>query len=913
MALLYFENLFEHRPDVSMKSTFYGLINFYQFIMTSKGYQENESAEKLVKWEFESLDDIGVWVRIIESKEMVASYESILKLFMDENNREVTEKGEPIADGCADCDKKSYQSEEIAEQVARESYDGKDQQGSVFKCPHGNGWHLPGGDVELDLRQQQHIRVIDRDDDNEKILLGRLPRKQELCLKPDTYTLRCQKKAIEKLQSQPREWHKPLLRLVESNHHAEWPPVPNEENVAEWFFLTDKTKKGIEQQKEFVQKALNTPDYMLLEGPPGSGKTTAICELILQLVKSHKRVMLCASTHVAVDNVLERLMDERNLHRDAVLPIRIGHSSKLSPDVEKWQLDEFIRTETKRLLEKLRAVGDARTGSQQELYDQLQNPENTTIQEMILNAANLVCGTTVGILQHPYIKENKDPVASTFDCMIIDEASKTTFQEFLIPAMWAKKWVLVGDWRQLSPYVDGDTMAANIDPCLPDKFKRDACIDVFKASQKTTNKLVASLVCTGDQEVVEFYKGQAKSVEVESVEVELIAADDMNHKLLPYAALTIGSSEFIENNIDKLALDIANIRDSENELPDVVKRRVAAWCQLSGKKPVQWSSEIAWRLARLYEQRMNGEDGDSHGELAGRNQKKLPTKEKLNKEIELLLPHQDEDERNEVLEKIDLVKRVAFPSILELLQVGFDRHSRQKRGNAISDGLPSYCLENRMVQLKYQQRMHPDIAKFPREHIYNGEALITPSYMREEREWGYSDVRSVWVDVGKCRKNKSNANPKEAEQMMKELSRFDEWARKNPKDNRRNPWEVAVLCFYRGQEKELRKRLQKWSGSKHLRHHSKGDYLKVQVCTVDRFQGHEADMVLLSFTNHHATSFLECVNRLNVAITRARYQLKIFGNKDAMKKADGALGALAEINWEKYLGENYEYSKYDEE
>ena len=36
-------------------------------------------------------------------------------------------------------------------------------------------------------------------------------------------------------------------------------------------------------------------------GPNGSGKTTAILELILQLLIDNKRVLLSASTHVAIE------------------------------------------------------------------------------------------------------------------------------------------------------------------------------------------------------------------------------------------------------------------------------------------------------------------------------------------------------------------------------------------------------------------------------------------------------------------------------------------------------------------------------------------------------------------------------------------------------------------------------------
>ena len=48
---------------------------------------------------------------------------------------------------------------------------------------------------------------------------------------------------------------------------------------------------------------------------------------------------------------------------------------------------------------------------------------------------------------------------------------------------------------------------------------------------------------------------------------------------------------------------------------------------------------------------------------------------------------------------------------------------------------------------------------------------------------------------------------------------------------------------------------------------------------MDRFQGHEADIVFLSFARNRGVGYLDCINRLNVAVTRARYQLVIIGCK----------------------------------
>lgn len=128
---------------------------------------------------------------------------------------------------------------------------------------------------------------------------------------------------------------------------------------------------------------------------------------------------------------------------------------------------------------------------------------------------------------------------------------------------------------------------------------------------------------------------------------------------------------------------------------------------------------------------------------------------------------------------------------------------------------------------------------------------------------------------------------------MDELRHFDEWVRVIPPRDGRS-WEAAILTFYRGQEREVRHHLRKWTKQHHaMRHFTRGKkerpYLRIELCTVDRFQGHEADIVLISFARPHATSFLESPNRLNVALTRARYQRVVIGDRQAMRRARGTL------------------------
>lgn len=62
-------------------------------------------------------------------------------------------------------------------------------------------------------------------------------------------------------------------------------------------------------QKKAMAVVLRAKDYALVQGLPGTGKTFTIVQIIKDLVKRGKSVLLTAYTHTAVDNVLAKLLD----------------------------------------------------------------------------------------------------------------------------------------------------------------------------------------------------------------------------------------------------------------------------------------------------------------------------------------------------------------------------------------------------------------------------------------------------------------------------------------------------------------------------------------------------------------------------------------------------------------------------
>lgn len=76
-------------------------------------------------------------------------------------------------------------------------------------------------------------------------------------------------------------------------------------------------------QKDAITKALSSKNVFLLHGPPGTGKTTTVVEIILQEIKRGSKILACAASNIAVDNIVERLARHRYFTAFVGLPLLI--------------------------------------------------------------------------------------------------------------------------------------------------------------------------------------------------------------------------------------------------------------------------------------------------------------------------------------------------------------------------------------------------------------------------------------------------------------------------------------------------------------------------------------------------------------------------------------------------------------
>lgn len=73
------------------------------------------------------------------------------------------------------------------------------------------------------------------------------------------------------------------------------------------------------KQLSSVQKAINIDDIFYLQGPPGTGKTQTLCAICESVIKRGDNLLMCSSTHEAINNFLERLADNNRNNPNVII------------------------------------------------------------------------------------------------------------------------------------------------------------------------------------------------------------------------------------------------------------------------------------------------------------------------------------------------------------------------------------------------------------------------------------------------------------------------------------------------------------------------------------------------------------------------------------------------------------------
>ncbi|RAP47214.1 MAG: hypothetical protein BZ135_02560 [Methanosphaera sp. rholeuAM6] len=245
-----------------------------------------------------------------------------------------------------------------------------------------------------------------------------------------------------------------------------------------------------ENQAIAVEKALQTDKFHIIQGPPGTGKTHTIIEIIKQLYKQNKRILITTHTHIALDNIIERL---DSINDEDIL--RIGQKNKITGNSLKYTFDEQIKKHPKYelVLEKesfIRELENSDDYIEEDDFDVLHRKDNfinrifkqifsieeneSSLNNYVsevnktknidrINEIQLEIDNIKNNIQSDIVKNIKI-IASTvlssssfitkdmeFDYVIMDEASQVPVYLALIPLMKTNRFILIGDNKQLQP------------------------------------------------------------------------------------------------------------------------------------------------------------------------------------------------------------------------------------------------------------------------------------------------------------------------------------------------------------------------------------------------------------------------------------------------------------------------------
>ncbi|VEV56251.1 DNA replication ATP-dependent helicase/nuclease DNA2, putative [Plasmodium vinckei vinckei] len=629
-------------------------------------------------------------------------------------------------------------------------------------------------------------------------------------------------------------------------------------NMSNYIYRCNKIEWGNKNlnwnQKKAVYHCLYSDNIFCIHGPPGTGKTTVLCEVIFQLIKNRNcKILVTGPSNVSVDNILDKCvsMNIKNV-------FRIGLKSKIKKTLWNYSYDEKIKecdsyklcADIDNDIEKLKSeiLKLKKKKKNEKSYFDRRSIMNLKYEIKVLNKSkkkkrniffkelmeknNVVfstCSSSSNYELNKFVKLSN----FLFDVVCIDECCQCTEPLCYIPISLAKKNVfLFGDHKQLSPLI---------------KYN------------KNNNKLNITMF----ERLISKYK--------ESVSFLLNIQYRMNHNILLWSNKIfyenkLNSHESCKNiKVDDIVGDKkGQLKNGKNEQGEKKKKN-----QKNKKK------------GKNFNHTDNKKEDDSSNENNEINSEEVEIKKYKYYPItwietdgfdEFLDDTKDEDMINfEMKEKKSNQTKSA------------DNNDDTKKG--MKKGDTKKEVSNKTDSTKREDNLEVNETKAKTKHGSKSNDINKDNETNEEdricklNDAELNDIVKINVDEIINLSNKSRGNIGEAYFIYKLIEYMI-------KKDKICPNDICVITPYSKQMNILRNIFYDniFNNKNYI-----NDYKKIEISTVDSFQGREKEIVIFSLvcSNYFKNiGFLKDYRRLNVAITRAKRHIVIVGNSNTISNDD---------------------------
>ena len=204
-------------------------------------------------------------------------------------------------------------------------------------------------------------------------------------------------------------------------------PVPRLQYPSTWFNPAVGRSRS---QSRAVALALGLAEgeAMLIEGPPGTGKSTTTGEMVAQILERdpHARILVCSHSNHGTDNMLMKVVPY-------VEGVESDHTKVRALELARVGMFDRVPADLRRFF----------VGPEDDLNDR--NVVFTTIDALALNDA---------------------AGGSVYDYVVLDEANRATVLDSLVALARGKRFILVGDRLQLQPVLSEAEEQLRLEPAM---------------------------------------------------------------------------------------------------------------------------------------------------------------------------------------------------------------------------------------------------------------------------------------------------------------------------------------------------------------------------------------------------------------------------------------------------------------